>query len=161
MHSAPNEQLVAAAEAGTADAAVAALADGAHVDARDTRGHTALMVACDRGELAIASVLLEAGASPNRRTPDTEETALHRLARKATATPMLSKLLQHRVRIDRADRFGWTPLMMAARTGATANVTALLAAGADASLATPDGRTAADLAAEMGHPDVLAALPGA
>jgi ankyrin repeat protein len=154
-----HDDLVTAAQQGDLTAAGAALAAGASPDARDARGHTVLMVACARDDLALASLLLEAGASPNRRDVDNEETVLHQLARRSGATATLGAILERRVRVDRPDRFGWTPLMVAAQLGAAENVAALLAAGADPTLTTPDGRTAAELARDTGHLEVLGLLP--
>ena len=81
--------------------------------------------------LAGREVLLEAGASPNRRSRRREETVLHMLARRADATALLDAVLSRRVRVDRRDRFGWTPLMVAAREGSADVVARLLEAGGD------------------------------
>ena len=53
---------------------------------------------------------------------------------------------------------GYTPLMSAAGSGNVAIITALLAAGADASIAAEDGRTAEALAEERGHAEVIPRL---
>ena len=159
MHE-PHDRLLAAALHGDAAAAKEALEAGASVDTRDTRDRTVLMIACERGDRAFAELLLSAGASPNRRTTDSEETVMHQLARQhnAEAASVLSLVLKHSPRIDRLDRFGWTPLMVASQVGALENVRALLASGADPSLTAPDGRSAAMLASESGHLDVAGLL---
>ncbi len=149
--------LVFAVQTGDLEAVQAALA-GSSADARDSRGRTALMLAADRGDLATVRALLDAGASPNRRTPDREETALHLLARKGGSQEVARELLSRRVRYDRPDRFGWTPLMVAARFGRGELVAALVQAGAEPDLRTPDGRTARQLADEAGHADIAAEL---
>ncbi len=48
----------------------AALATGTDVNARDSRGRTALMHAVDKGYLLLVSELLEAQADVNVRAPD-------------------------------------------------------------------------------------------
>lgn len=152
MHDA-NQRLLIATLSGDIPAATAAIADGASVDSRDPQDHTVLMLACGRGDRAMAAALLGAGASPNRRTSDTEETALHQLARdhSESAVPLVQLLLQNDVRLDRLDRFGWTALMIAAREGTLDVARLLIDAGADRSIQSPDGRTAGTLASEAGH----------
>lgn len=56
------------------------------------------------------------------------------------------------------DERGWTQLHYFALGGATGIVEELLAAGADPTATTPDGRTARDLAASMGWPSIVALL---
>ena len=159
MHE-PHDRLLNAVREGHVDAASAALQEGASVDARDGRGHTALMLACARYDGAMVRCLLAAGASPNRRTTHDEETVLHQLARQPTpeGLTMLKVILAESPRVDRIDRYGWTPLMVAAQMGAVDHVSALLAAGADTAVQEPDGRTASTLAKDAGHLDVLGLL---
>lgn len=150
-----SHELVAAVYARDPVAVAAALGSGASVDARDTEGKTALMSAAVSGDAEIVRALLEAGASPNRRTVDREETVLHLLARANASGPVLDAIVAAKTRVDRRDRFGWTPLMVAAQNGAAEVLRALLAAGADAALTTPDGKSARDLAAEAGQEALL------
>jgi 26S proteasome non-ATPase regulatory subunit 10 len=56
------------------------------------------------------------------------------------------------------DEAGWTPLHVAAAAGRARTVEILLAAGADAAAATPQGRTALHYAASKADPGVIAAL---
>lgn len=153
----PSTRVVSAVHAGDPAALQAALASGASVDERDTNGHTALMLACRLGHVELAKALLEAGASPNRHTSDNEETVLHQLARNGGSAELIA-LVCSKAKLDRADRFGWTPLMVAAGKGRIDVVRALLDAGADATLPAPDGRTAAQLAQERGHGELVALL---
>jgi len=46
------------------------VADGGDVDIRDKHGRTPLMYAAERGNAALVTVLLEAGADPAATTPD-------------------------------------------------------------------------------------------
>lgn len=135
-----------------------ALSSGCSADERDVSGHTALMVAALKGDVPVAQALLEAGASPNRRTTDREETVLHLLAREPSGAGVMKALLGGSVRLERRDRFGWTPLMVAAHTGSVGSVQCLVDAGADISARTSDGRTVADLAEQAGHADVITLL---
>ena len=90
-------ELIAAVRTGEAAAVAQALGSGASLDERDPRGHTALMVACEHDHAAVASALLEAGASPNRRTTDREETVLHQLARRPEADALLADVAREDV----------------------------------------------------------------
>lgn len=157
MQRQPPRGLVTAIHDGV-EAVHTAIEAGASVDERDDMGHTALMLACLAGRIDVAEALLDAGASPNRRTSDKEETVLHLLAARAEGAAALDLLLTRPVRAERRDRFGWTPLMVAARAGNTANVRVLLGACTDTGAKTPDGRTALDLARESGHGEVVALL---
>lgn len=154
MHT--HNELVSAVRSGDAAAISAAIGGGASIDERDARGHTALMLACASGDVTAAGTLLEAGASPNRRTLDREETVLHQLARQPQSKELLALILAKRCRIDRRDRFGWTPLMVAAHSGSSEVAHALIDAGADPSVVAPDGRTVQELAAAGGHESIVA-----
>lgn len=59
-----DEEFLAAAARGDADAIKAALDDGADVDTQDAYGNTALMMASARGQRDVCRVLIEAGANP-------------------------------------------------------------------------------------------------
>jgi uncharacterized protein len=148
---APQNHLVAAVTKGDIDAVRAALTAGASADERGPDGRTALMLAAQRGDLSMAQALLDAGASPNRRTSSREETVLHLLARDPNCADMLRTVATERARVERRDRFGWTPLMVAAHHGCAPAVTVLLAAGADPASAAPDGSTPSALAEAAGH----------
>ncbi|NCG20550.1 MAG: hypothetical protein GWP91_16195 [Rhodobacterales bacterium] len=154
-----HEELVAAVRSGNADQVTQAITSGASADERDSRGFTVLMMACEKGDIKITNVLLDAGASPNRRTTEREETVLHQLARRPASGDLIRAVLKHKCRLDRVDRFGWTPLMVSAQSGTAEVATALVAAGANTAVQAPDGRTVRDVAEAAGHIHVLAALP--
>ena len=63
--SAADNALLAAASSGDVEGVHAALAAGAHVEARDTRRRTALLVAAARDHVDVAAALVRAGADPN------------------------------------------------------------------------------------------------
>jgi ankyrin repeat protein len=60
-----NDELLAAAAVGDVERVLAALADGAATEARDTRGRTALLLASTHNHVDVAAVLVAAGADPN------------------------------------------------------------------------------------------------
>ena len=103
----------------------ALLAQGADVDATDSRGFTALYYACydgeeDRGYPEVVRALLEAGADKEARIG-----------------------------------YGVRPLMYAAGNGETGVVEALLAAGADPTARNEGGRTALMMVKDRDYVDVI------
>lgn len=61
----PDAALLSAAASGDSTAVAAAVTAGAHLEARDARGRTALLLAVLRDDAASARVLVERGANPN------------------------------------------------------------------------------------------------
>jgi hypothetical protein len=88
-----NAALLAAAVQGQVEAARAALAQGASVDAADRDGHTALMLAARRGDATLVRLLLDAGADP--ALTDSEGATAAMLAQRAGHEALLP-LLQPR-----------------------------------------------------------------
>lgn len=108
------------------------IAHGENVNAREqTEDETALMMAAEQGHLAVVKSLLAAGALPNLVARDTP---LHN-----------PKTIGGAVKVD-YPRGGMTALMFAAREGHGDVVKALLRAGANPRLKTPDGLSAMVLA---------------
>ncbi len=157
---------------------------GARLNARNGQGETALMVAAARGGPEAAAALLEAGARTDDENPagfdaldlaaaGGNEPAVKALLQ-AGARPdgpgrlpslyaacqtgqwsIARRLLARGARPDGRPRGGGpTPLMLAARRAPEELVRALLDAGADPALAW-EGRTAQDLAARAGRPDIV------
>ena len=101
-----------------------------------------------RGGARLRSLLsLPSGQEPNRK-------ALHDAAEIGDTERALD-LIEQGVNINCKDRSGYTPLMEAAGEGQTDMVRALLACGADKSLANHRGSTASELAAD---PEIKAML---
>lgn len=71
---------------------------------------------------------------------------------------VVSLLLENGALVDKADRYGSTPLLAAAEEGHADVVRVLLQAGADKSLTDEDGDSAISLAKAGGHIDVEALL---
>ncbi len=144
------------------------LANGAAVDARDSQGMTALMIACDfrddrhRVTSAIAYWLLEYGADPNAVSPQLESPLLlclgARLTNVKNRSSMAQVLLRYGANPNRATPKGKTPLMFAARDNDTSLVHALIRANADTTMRTVDGLSALDIAVKWNSKAVEAIL---
>ena len=124
------------------------------LDLRSANGDTALMIACFKGDQAMALALIEQGAEINRPG----WTALH-YAAASGSLPLLRALIDHDAYIDAASPNQTTPLMMAARGGHAPGLQLLLEAGADAQLKNALGQTAYDFAQAQGHTNLLRLLP--
>jgi ankyrin repeat protein len=125
---------------------------GFHLDAHNTRGENALMIAALRGHVGLLRLMLRHGAEVNKPG----WTPLHYAAAHPTAVSveMVELLLEENAYIDAASPNETTPLMMAARYGHRDSVRALLEAGADVSLRNQQGLAALDFAVESSRRDV-------
>jgi len=130
----------------------------AHVDARDAVGRTALINAALHGNADIAAALLKAGAQVDL-ADERGTTALLEAAR-AGASDVIDVLAAYAPAPDHTDRLGRTALMLAAQSAQADEGTLqrLLALGASRSLATPEGRRAADFAATAGRWNLVTVL---
>ena len=138
--------LMAAARAGKADALKVLLARGAtNVNATEKwLGETALMWAAAENHGPVVRMLIEAGADINAKSLN-------------TPFPRVSPPTENLITMTFA-RGGWTPIMYAARQGASTAVEALAESGANLNLTTPDGLTALTLAIINAHYDTAAVL---
>lgn len=114
---------------------------GLDVNAANASGETPLMLAALRGELEWTARLLERGAKPQLAG----WSPLH-YAATGIEPRIVAMLLDRGAVIDAPSPNGTTPLMMAARYGAEANVDLLLARGADKGLRNDLGLDAAAFA---------------
>lgn len=166
-----------AATNGDAALASALLKAGANPNAALPGGGTVLMAAARAGNAALAEELIRSGADVSARGSDFGETALM-IAAAENRAEMVKTLLAHGAEVDgrsktleySKDRFGlegvltilphgdWTPLMYAAREGATEAARTLCDAGAETKLADPDGETALLIAILNRHYETAAAL---
>lgn len=103
--------------------------EGLDVNATNASGETPLMLAALRGELDWSLRLLERGAKPQLAG----WSPLH-YAATGSEPRIVATLLDRGAEIDALSPNGTTPLMMAARYGAEANVDLLLARGANKGL---------------------------
>ena len=121
------------------------------VDLANANGETPLMMACLRGQLALARQLVAKGAAVNR----TGWAPLH-YAASGPGVPVVAWLLEQGAAIDAPSPNRSTPLMMAARYGAIDSADMLLARGANAKLRNDRDLDAAAFARTAGR-DALAA----
>lgn len=130
---------------------------GLHIDQRNPSGETALMIACLRGDDALARAMLQRGAQVE---PPGDAPAWTALSYAATGgdDALVRLLLARGARVDRPAPNGTTPLMMAAYFGHTSTVRLLLAAGADAKRKNAMGFSAMDLAMQRKHQDTADVL---
>jgi uncharacterized protein len=137
-------------------------------------GQTALMVAIRNGDLDIVQMLIDAGADVNAVEQVQDQTPLMWAAAASdNAAEMVRILLQHGAEVDARARFtdwpsqitsepraqyhaygGLTALLYAARGGCSGCVEALVDAGADVNLPTPEGVTALMIALDNNNNDI-------
>ena len=121
-------------------------ASGLQAEARNRNDESPLMLAALAGMTDVCRRLIAKDADVNK----TGWTPLHYAAAGGHAE-IVQLLLDHAAYIDAQSPNQTTPLMMAAMYGNTPTVTALLDAGADASLKNQKGMTALDFAREAGR----------
>jgi ankyrin repeat protein len=147
------------------------LGAGSGTEGANADGQTALMVAIKNGDLAIFQMLLDAGARVNVVEKVQDQTPLMwAAAATRNASEMVKGLIAKGAAVNARARFndwpsqitseprgqyhasgGLTPLLYAARGGCDACVDALIAAGADANLPTPEGVSPIMIALDNGH----------
>jgi uncharacterized protein len=178
------DRLAAAIDRGDVAAVRVALRDGADPAGTDGWGTGLAECALEAGQVEVVRVLLEAGADPDARSElvegsllaaavrtgredavrilvefgarrDALDAELHHLVRSGPQPALLALVLELGAAVDSRDTDGWTPLHWAAAHGYAASARRLLGGGADPSVTTPAGLTAADLAARNGN-DTLA-----
>jgi uncharacterized protein len=167
-----------AAELGDARLVKMLLDAGAEVEGANPDGQTALMLAIKSGETAVVEMLIKAGANVNTVERFHKQTPLMWAATAprnggAIVKLLLAKGADIKARAQSTDwpsqitsepRAQYRPvgglnaLLYAARDGCYDCVDALLAAGADVNLPTPDGVTALMLALDNDHNDVAKLL---
>lgn len=126
------------------------------VDATTPADETPLMMACLRGNIEWARRLLDSGAALNR----TGWTPLH-YAASGSQTALVNLLLDRGAAIDASSPNRSTPLMMAARYGASESAELLLARGADTKARNERDLTAADFARAAGREALAARIEAA
>lgn len=147
--------------------------EGANLD-----GETALMLAIKSGELPIVRMLINAGANPNTVEKEHRQTPLmYAAAAKKNAGEMVKLLLSKGADVKpRALSYDWpshiteeprvqyhpfgglTALLYAARDGCYDCVEALIAAGADPNVPTPEGVTPLMIALDNDNNDIAKLL---
>ncbi|HTK79186.1 MAG TPA: ankyrin repeat domain-containing protein [Rhizomicrobium sp.] len=130
------------------------------VDLLSPDGWTALHLAAFVGNDDVLVRLLELGADPRIMSRAFEQNLpIHAAcAGRRIGPEAMTKLVAATGDPDSLQKQGYTALMIAAGNGFTDAVDMLLAAGADRSRKTPDGKTAADLAREHAHTELAQKL---
>jgi ankyrin repeat protein len=170
--------LAEAAKLGDARMVKALLGAGARPDMPNQDGETALMLAIKTGELPVVEMLIQAGANVNARETFHQQTALMwAVTAPRNAGEMVKLLLSKEAdfkpralysdwesqitsepRAQYRPVGGLTALLYAARNGCHDCVEALIAAGADVNLPTPEGVTSLMLALDNDHNDLAELL---
>ena len=120
-------RLRSAADRGDGRAVRIALDDGAHIDARDGQGRTALLIATHGNHVDAARVLVEAGADVNAKDAIQDSPYLYAGAR--GLNEILELTLAHGANLKSTNRYGGTALIPAAERGHVRTVQRLLQAG--------------------------------
>ena len=151
---------------------------GAGVDRADASGQTALMLSIKTGELPIVEMLVKAGANVNAVESFQQQTPLMWAVTASKNAATMTKLLLSRganvkaraLYMDWPNQLsseprgqyrpvgGLTALLYAARNGCAECVAALLGAGADVNVPTPEGVTPLMISLDNDHTDVATLL---
>jgi ankyrin repeat protein len=123
-------------------------------------GWTALHLASFLGHDAAVMRLIDLGADARQWARAFEQNlAIHAAAAgRRIGADALRKLIQATGDVDVLQKSGYTALAIAASNGFGEACDVLLAAGADRTKTIPDGRTAADIARERGHKELVERL---
>jgi|GEM_PF-6081488 len=106
---------------------------------------------------SLIALLLDKGEHIDRRASKDGTSPLMWAAR-GTQTAAVRSILEFKPDLNVQDKAGWTALMHALWRERRGNADLLLAAGADATLASPSGETAYLIAAQRGYSDLLPTL---
>ena len=155
----PDSPVADAAMHGDTEIVRSLLKEGADVNAAQGDGMTALHWAAENGDVALAEMLLYAGANVGAVTRLGDYTPLH-LASKAGNAPVAATLLDAGSDANAATTTGGaTPLHFAAASGSAAGITTLLDHGADVnSRETAWGQTPLMFAAAYNRVEATSAL---
>jgi ankyrin repeat protein len=147
---------------------------GSGTEGANGDGQTALMTAIKNGDLAVFQMLIDAGAKVNVVEKVQDQTPLMWAAAATRNAPdMVRTLIAKGASVNARAKFddwpsqitsepraqyhpygGLTPLLYAARGGCLACAEALVSAGADVNLPTPEGATPMMIALDNGNNDV-------
>lgn len=116
-----------------------------------------LIAAVRRSDAEEVRAALDEGADLSLQGPEDGGTLLH-LASQDSSGQILEMLLSRGASVDAKTSQGFTPLMVAAKRGATDALVHLLAHRADPKLAAPDGTTALHLAMQSQDSSAVTAL---
>lgn len=150
-----------AAGVGRGDLVRAAVAaDRSLATAWSPDGFTALHLAAFFGADDAAGALVAAGADCNAISRNAMRVRPLHSAAAGRHEAICRLLIERGADVDAVQRGSLTALMAAASNGDAALVELLVAAGADPAATADDGRSAADMARDAGHPELAARLGG-
>ena len=123
-------------------------------------GWTALHLAAFLGHDAALRMLLDRGAQARQwgRAMDSNLAIHAAAAGRRVGKPAYANLIAATGDANIAQKSGYTALMIAAANGFADGLDALLDAGADRTIKSPDGKTAADFTRERGHAELAKRL---
>ncbi|CAG8069864.1 unnamed protein product [Penicillium nalgiovense] len=119
-------------------------------------GRTALLAACEKGNIKITEMLLENGADVT--IPDNEGRQPVYVASWDGHIEIVQLLLERNVDVNIMQNYGWTPVNLASDQGHTEVVKLLLEHGADIRIANNNGWTPVNSASDKGHMEVVKLL---
>lgn len=121
-----------AAASGDVEVAKFLVAKGAKLDLRDAQGETPLWLAAALGKEAVAEFLVSSGAAVDTVAEDGTTPLFRAADREDSKTSKTSELLlAHGANPNAQNKEGFTPLLLAVRTGNEALANALIDKGAD------------------------------
>jgi ankyrin repeat protein len=142
--------------------AQALLEAGANPNALDNQSYDAVTIAAVSNDLAMLKLMLASGGNARAITSPYSGTALIASAH-AGHVAVVEMLIAHRAPLDHVNNLGWTALIEAIVLGDGSEryqkiVAALIAAGADLTLADRNGKTPLALARDKGVTEIAALL---
>jgi len=153
------EALQQAASRDDAAGVASAVDRGVFVDARDSQGMTALMLAARAGAAHAVDALLQAGANFGLRDLNDNTALMYAVQTKHMDVAM--RLLDAGAGVEDADANGRTALHLAAEAGHAAVIQRVLQAGAQVNQPDAHGWTPLSFATAGGHTDAMAVLVNA
>ena len=121
----------------------------ARINAGNSYGATALLLAAAEGDLEIVDMLLAVGADPNKLTTQDVDAQVYAIL--AGQIEILKRLVASGADPNGGGAGTWTPLHQAVIRGSVEMVEILLSAGANPTLVNPTGETAAQVARSKGY----------
>ena len=132
--------------------------DPASIDAWSPDGNTPLGLASFFARTTTVRLLLDRGANVLAAARNYMKVQPLHAAVSSRNPEIVALLLERGADPNARQQVGYTPLMGAAASGKRTLVDPLLESGADPALKAEDGKTAADVARDHGHPDLATEL---